>query len=139
MKVLYASDSDDDSLDVEHDSYEECASSLTSEQSVDNDLHEKSESSFSNNIPTPGFNNFVQQCMSKLVDNNLLQSLLIKLEQHGHLNDFMMLLILLESGEFPMDNIVFILLLERIHFQNCKNTVGMRYSERTKLFWTVVY
>ena len=139
MKVSYASDSDDDSLDVEHDSYEECASSLTSKQSDDNDWHEKSESTFSNNIPTPGFNNFVQQCISELLDNNLLESLLMKLEQHGHLNDFMILLKLLESGEFPMDNIVFILLLEHIRFQNCKNNVGMRYSERTKLFWIVVY
>ena len=139
MKVSYASDSDDDNLDVEHDSYEECASSLTSQQSDDNDSKEKSESTFWNNIPTPGFNNFVQECMSELLDNDLLQSLLIKLEQHGHLNDFMMLLKLLQSGEFPMDNIVFILLLERIRFQKCKNTVGMRYSDRTKLFWTVVY
>ena len=38
-----------------------------------------------------------------------------------------------------MDNIVFILLMERIRFQNCENTVGMRYSDRTKLFWTIVY
>ena len=63
----------------------------------------------------------------------------MKLDDHGHLNDFMMLLKLLQSGEFPMDNIVFILLLERIRFQKCPNTVGMRYSDRTKLFWTVVY
>ena len=139
MKVSYASDSDDDSLDVEHDSYEECPSSVTSEQSDDNDLHEKLKNSYCNDIPPPGLNNFVQQCMSELLDNNLLESLLMKLEEHGHLNDFMMLLKLLQSGEFPMDNIVFILLLERIHFQKCKNTVGMRYSDRTKLFWTVVY
>ena len=77
--------------------------------------------------------------MAELLDNNFLESLLMKLDDHGHLNDFMMLLKLLQSGEFPMDNIVFILLLERIRFQKCPNTVGMRYSDRTKLFWTVVY
>ena len=139
VKVSYASDSDDDSLDVEHNSYEECPSSVTCEQSDDNDSHEKLQSSFCNDIPPPGLNTFVQQCMSELVDNNFLESLLMKLEEHGHLNDFMMLLKLLQSGEFPMDNIVFILLLERIRFQKCTNTVGMRYSDRTKLFWTVVY
>ena len=47
VKVSYASDSDDDSLGVEHDSYEECPSSVTSEQSDDNDWHEKFKSSFS--------------------------------------------------------------------------------------------
>ena len=139
VKVSYASDSDDDCLDVEHNSYEECPLSVTCEQSDDNDLHEKLQSSFCNDIPPSGLNTFVQQCMSKLVDNNFLESLLMKLEEHGHLNDFMMLLKLLQSGEFPMDNIVFILLLECIRFQKCTNTVGMRFSDRTKLFWTVVY
>ena len=55
---------------------------------------------FRKDNPTPGLNNFVQQCMSELLDNNLLESLLMKLEEHGHLNDFMMLLKLLKSGEF---------------------------------------
>ena len=58
---------------------------------------------------------------------------MIKLDKHGHLNEFMMLLKLLQSGEFPMDNIVFLLLLEWICFQKCPNTVGMRYSERIVL------
>ena len=38
-----------------------------------------------------------------------------------------------------MDNIVFILMLERAKFQSCKNTVAMRYSRVTKLFWSIVY
>ena len=73
-----------------------------------------------------GENSFIQQCMAELLDNNFLESLLMKLDDHGHLNDFMMLLKLLQSGEFPMDNIVFILLLECIRLQKCPNTVGMR-------------
>ena len=77
--------------------------------------------------------------MAEVLNNNFLESLMMKLDEHGHLNEFMMLLKLLESGEFLMDNTVFLLLLECIHFQKCPNTVGMRYSERTKLFWTVVY
>ena len=139
MKVSYAPDSDDDCLDVEHNSYEQCPSSATCEESDDNALHEILQSSFCDDSEPPGLNTFIQQCMAELLDNNFLESLLNKLDEHGHLNDSMMLLKLLQSGKFPMDNIVFILLLERIHFQKCPNTVGMRYSDRTKLFWTVVY
>ena len=140
VKVSYASDSDDDCLDVEHDSYEDCPSSSTCEESDDNDSHEILQSSLGDDsVDDSVENSFVKQCMAELLDNNLLELLLMKLYEHGHLNDFMMLLKLLQSGEFPMDNIVFILLLERIRFQKCQNTVGMRYSDRTKLFWTVVY
>ena len=137
--MSYASDSDDDCLDVEHDSYEDCPLSSTCEESDDNDSHEILQSSLGDDSVPSVENSFVQQYMAELLDNNFLESLLMKLDEHGHLNDFMMLLKLLQSGEFPMDNIVFILLLERIRFQKCQNTVGMRYSDRTKLFWTVVY
>ena len=40
MKLLYASDSDDDFLDVEHDSYEEGPLSPTCDDSDKNDGHE---------------------------------------------------------------------------------------------------
>ena len=139
MKVSYASDSDDDCLDVEHDSYEEGPLSPTCDDSDENDGHEILQNNLCDDSVPCGENSFVQQCIAELLDNNFLESLLMKLDDHGHLNDFMMLLKLLQSGEFPMDNIVFILLLERIRFQKCPNTVGMRYSDRTKLFWTVVY
>ena len=45
----------------------------------------------------------------------------------------------LSTGEIAMDNIVWILMLERAKFQSCKNTVAMRYSKVTKLFWSIVY
>ena len=45
----------------------------------------------------------------------------------------------LATGQIPMDNIVFILMLERAKFQNCKNTVCMRYRKVTKVFWSIVY
>ena len=137
--VLYASDSDDDCLDVEHDSYEEGPLSPTCDDCDENDGHEILPNNLCDDSVPRGENSFVQQCMAELLDNNFLESLLMKLDNHGKLNDFMMLLKLLQLGEFPMDNIVFILLLEHIRFQKCPNTVGMRYSDRTKLFWTVVY
>ena len=126
MKVSYASDSDDDYLEVEHNSYEECPSSPTCHDSDEYDGPEKLQNIPCDDSVPRGENSFVQQCMAELWENNFLESLLMKLDHNGHLNDFMSLLKLLESGELPMDNIVFILLLERIRFQNCKNTVGMR-------------
>ena len=45
----------------------------------------------------------------------------------------------LSTGAIGMDNIVLILLLERAKFQSCKNTVAMRYSKVTKLFWLIVH
>ena len=139
VKVSYASDSDDDGLDVENDSYEDCPSSSTGEESGEPYVDEELESNLCHDSVPCAENNFVQQCMDELMHDNLLESVLIKLDKHGHLNDFMLLLKLLQSGEFSMDNIVFILLMEWICFQKCQNTVGMRYSDRTKLFWTVVY
>ena len=139
VKVSYASDSDDDCLDVEHNSYEEGPSSPTCDDSDENDGHEILQNNLCDDSVPCGENSFVQQCIAELLDNKFLESLLMKLDDNGHLNDFRMLLKLLQSGEFPMDNIVFILLLEHIRFQKCPNTVGMRYSDRTKLCWTIVY
>ena len=45
----------------------------------------------------------------------------------------------LSTGEIGMDNIAWILMLERAKFQSCKNTVAIRYSKVTKLFWSIVY
>ena len=45
----------------------------------------------------------------------------------------------LESGDLPLDNIVFILMMDRVRFHNCPNTVGMRYGKKSKMFWTIVY
>ena len=51
----------------------------------------------------------------------------------------MLLIKQLASGEFPANNIVLLLLLDRVRFQETENTVGMRYRSVTKLFWSVVY
>ena len=65
--------------------------------------------------------------------------LIEKMEEAGNLHDFMNLIRLLASGELPADNIVLLLLFDRVRFQKCKSTVGMRYRDRTKLFWSIVY
>ena len=50
-----------------------------------------------------------------------------------------MLIKQLASGQLPVNNIVLLLLLGRVRFQDTDNTVGMRYRSVTKLFWSVVY
>ena len=69
----------------------------------------------------------------------LLDKIIYKLDESGDLNDFMTFLKLLSNGKLPHDNIVVQLLFERAKFQDCKNTVGMRYRKVTKLFWSIVY
>ena len=65
--------------------------------------------------------------------------LLDKLQRVGLLNDFINFMHNLESGDLPLDNIVFILMMDRVKFNNCPNTVGMRYGKKSKMFWTIVY
>ena len=82
---------------------------------------------------------FKEECIRQLKDDVLLKDLVDNLDVEGNLNDFMLLIKQLVSGEFPANNIVLLLLLYRVRFQETENTVGMRYRSVTKLFWSVVY
>ena len=82
---------------------------------------------------------FHERCLKELRSDELLLNIINKLEKCNRLNDFMKLMRHLSTGEIAMDNIVWILMLERAKFQSCKNTVAMRYSKVTKLFWSIVY
>ena len=82
---------------------------------------------------------FRERCLKELRSDELLLNIINKLEKSNRLNDFMKLMRHLSTGEIAMDNIVWILMLERAKFQSCKNTVAMRYSKVTKLFWSIVY
>ena len=77
--------------------------------------------------------------MDKLLNTNLLRDLVNLLSDSGQLRDFMDLLEHIREKSMPCTNIAFVLLLERVHFQSCMNTVGMRYSDLTKKFWSIVY
>ena len=83
--------------------------------------------------------NFKERCLQEVKESDLLDVIIDKLHRTSQLHDFMCLLRDLKSGRLPCDNIVFLLLLEHVKFQNCGNTVGMRYGDKTKLFWTIVY
>ena len=82
---------------------------------------------------------FRERYLKELRSDELLLNIINKLEKCNRLNDFMKLMRHLSTGEIAMDNIVWILMLERANFQSCKNTVAMRYSKVTKLFWSIVY
>ena len=82
---------------------------------------------------------FKEECIRQLKDDVMLRKLVDNLDVEGNLNDFMLLIKQLASGDFPANNIVLLLLLDRVRFQETDNTVGMRYRSVTKLFWSVVY
>ena len=82
---------------------------------------------------------YSEECMKKLSDADLWKKIVKLLDESNNLRDFMTLIHCLSTGLIPMDNIVFLLLLERAHFGYIKNTVGMRYRGVTKLFWSIVY
>ena len=82
---------------------------------------------------------FKENCVKKLQDDRIVRKLVDNLDAEGNLYDFVMLIEQLASGELPANNIVLLLLLDQVRFQNSGNTVGMRYRKVTKLFWSVVY
>ena len=91
------------------------------------------------NEPTVEGGNFRDNSLDRLKNSDLLSNVVEVLYESGQLNDFMHLLEYLSDRSFPCTNIVFVLLMERIRFQSCYNTIGMRYCGLTKKFWTIVY
>ena len=82
---------------------------------------------------------FKVKCMKKLKDDILIEKLVDNFDLEGNLEDFVNLIEQLANGHLPCNNIVLLLLLDRVRFQKCGNTVGMRYRKVTKLFWSIVY
>ena len=83
---------------------------------------------------------FVESCAKEFKETDLLDNLFHKLQRVvGLLNDFINFIRNLESGDLPLDNIVFILMMDRVRFQNCPNQVQMRYGKKSKMLWTIVY
>ena len=81
----------------------------------------------------------VDEFVKYVKESDLLDNLGKVLYESDVLFNFLNLMELLSTKALPCDNIVFVLLLERVKFQMCKSTVGMRYSEQTKSFWSIVY
>ena len=82
---------------------------------------------------------YINKCVSKLQVETLLWNIVCNMEKEGNLHDFLLLMEQLSTGKLPCNNIVLLLLLNRLRFQKCCNTVGMRYRGVCKLFWSIVY
>ena len=85
------------------------------------------------------FVTFKEKCINMLSDKDFVTKIVNNFKINTDLYDFLNLMTMLSTGEFDVQNIIFQLLLERIHFQACSNTTSMRYRNVTKLFWSVVY
>ena len=111
------------------------------EQNAEFSMESKERKNEGNNdaISSDEDSDFKQRCRDKLSDLITVVPLVERLQDSGNLYDFMNLIRLLQSGELSCDNIVFQLFLDRVRFQKCSSTVGMRYREVTKLFWFIVY
>ena len=90
-------------------------------------------------LPDKETPSFQDECIKTLQNKHLLKKLVSNLDAEGNLEDFVNLIKQLANGELPSNNIVLLLLLDRVRFQQCGNTVGMRYRNITKLFWSIVY
>ena len=131
------SDNDECYIDVEHCSSESANDSENEEnQSIDMSIFEDD---MNETLTTVEKEQYSEECMKKLCDADLWKTIVKLLDESNNLRDFMTLIHCLSTGSIPMDNIVFLLLLERAHFGYIKNTVGMRYRGVTKLFWSIVY
>ena len=106
----------------------------------DSEIEESEKTNMEESENTDGSEeSFRDKCLKELRSDELLLNIIEKLEKSNKLNDFMKLMRHLSTGEIGMDNIVWILMLERAKFQSCRNTVAMRYSKVSKLFWSIVY
>ena len=131
------SESDECYIDVEHCSSESGNESENEDnQSVDMSVFEDH---MNETLSRAEKEQYSDECVKKLCDADLWKKLVKLLDESNNLTDFMTLIHCLSTGLIPMDNIAFLLLLERAQFGYIKNTVGMRYRGVTKLFWSIVY
>ena len=82
---------------------------------------------------------YFQACVEALTDKEMVDSLVRRLHETDALDQFIILVTSLAAGMFDPENIVFLLCLERCHFETLKTTTQMRYRDKTKLFWKLLY
>ena len=70
---------------------------------------------------------FKEKCFNELWNELFLRSLINVLYAHNCLNDFMILLRQLVSGSLPVNNIAFLICLERAKWQSLCSTAAMRF------------
>ena len=126
-------------VDVVLDAQENSSLNSDSGESVDVQVQEEEKFEVLDNVKPDEDTSFQMKCMQRLKNDTLIRNVVCNLDAEGNLEDFVSLMEQIGSGEMPCNNIVLLLLLDRVRFQKCGNTVGMRYRKVTKLFWSIVY
>ena len=68
---------------------------------------------------------FKENCLKKLLDKEMMSNIIEHMDRHGNLYDFVNFMEQLSTGDLPADNIVLLLLLDRVRFNSCGNSVAM--------------
>ena len=144
VSYLYSTDSDSDNPDSEYIDIEASDSDENREDFIATPKRSKLASpDYDHEITfeedNAHYKQFTEQCVEKLSCKEYWRDLVDKLYRSHNLNEFMLLLDGLKCDKIPMDNIVFLLMLERAKFGWTPNTCGMRYRKVTKTFWSIVY
>lgn len=82
---------------------------------------------------------YLEQCISEIKRDGFLHQLLTVFDQQELLPHFMSLLRNVHNGSLDPDNIAVLLCLERAFLQNQHSSTQMRYSDRSKQFWELMY
>ena len=69
--------------------------------------------------------------------NMLLPNILNEMKKNGYLETRLNLNRMMNDCSFPFDNIAFLLFIAVCRFLSCKNTSGIRYSDKVKHFWHI--
>ena len=124
VKITYSSSSDKEvELDVEEISCSSVESSdengddiFSSDSNLDGlaDALEETIHDTESNYESISREKHLENCIKEIKESDLMDRLFHKLQKVGLLNDFTTFLRNLESGKLPMDNIVFILMMDRV-------------------------
>ena len=68
---------------------------------------------------------FKENCLKKLLNKEMMSKIIEQMDRHGNLYDFVNFMEQLSTGDLPGDNIVLLLLLDRVRFNSCGNSVAM--------------
>ena len=124
VQITYSSSSDEEvELDVERMSSSSVESSDEKSDDIfasDSDLDGLSDDVEDNKHDTESNDESIsrakhlENCIKEIKESDFLDRLFKKLQKVGLLNDFTTFMRNLESGKLPMDNIVFILMMDRV-------------------------
>lgn len=90
-------------------------------------------------VHQPNSRQYLQNCLQEITAPGFLDNLLTVLDHHNLLPHFMSLVKSLENRELKPDNIAVLLCLERAFLHSKPSSTDMRYSDKSKQFWELIY